>query len=290
MKIGNGIFVFLFFALWSSLTRAAPAQATVRQPTKKTFQVIKANSPTVVSFGENVETKKTIPLKNKFLPVSIKTAVVMSMILAFNSGVINGASLSGLLAKGIIQPTAAVSGAWTNSAVGMAKGITTQVALNAKCIFSYMGGSLLSGLMVPNPSTFKLDVMGTLPLFAFASGLLVIAAHLSDAKDTNFLFLCCIANGISNSLTSTLTANLCRTSHFSGITSDIGTFLGQVLRGNKTNLPKLKVFALLAACFWTGGYISYGLTKRLGSLVLEGSALVHLVFALILGLYTLGIV
>ena len=95
-----------------------------------------------------------------------------------------------------------------------------------------------------------------------------------------------MANGITNSLSSTLTANL----HFSGITSDIGTFAGQVLRGNKANLMKLKTFALLAACFWVGGYLSYGLTESFGNVVLEGSALVHLVFALYLGLKKFGMV
>jgi hypothetical protein len=289
MKIANGIFGAVCFALLSTLTGGAPAQATVKKPVTKTFQTVKSKTPVSVSLG-GVKTRKTVVPLKKFLPVSVKTAVAMSMILAFNSGVINGACLSGLLAGGKIQPTAAVTGAWTNSAVGIAKGISAQFALNAKCILSYMGGSLLSGLMVPTPSTFNLDVPGSLPLFAIASGLLVFAAHLSDAKNMNFLFLCCIANGISNSVTSTLTANLCRTAHFSGITSDIGTFLGQVIRGNKTNLPKLKVFALLAACFWVGGYISYGVTESFGSVVLEGSALVHLVFALFLALKSFGIV
>jgi uncharacterized membrane protein YoaK (UPF0700 family) len=212
------------------------------------------------------------------------------MVLAFNSGIVNGATLSGLLAEGTKQATSAVTGAWTNSALGAAKGLSSQFALNAKCILSYMGGSMISGLMVPSPTAFKLDVSGSLPLFALASGLLVSAAAMADAKNLNYLFFCCLANGIQNSLTSTLTANLCRTAHYSGITSDIGTFLGQVLRGNDANLMKLKTFTLLAASFWAGGYLSYGLTETFGNVILEGAALVHLVFALFLGLTTFGIV
>jgi uncharacterized membrane protein YoaK (UPF0700 family) len=211
------------------------------------------------------------------------------MVLAFNSGIVNGATLSGLLAAGTKQATSAVTGAWTNSALGAAQGISSQFALNAKCILSYMSGSMISGLVVPNPSAFKLDVSGSLPLFALASGLLVTAASMADAKNMNYLFLCCLANGIQNSMTSTLTSNLCRTAHYSGITSDIGTFLGQVLRGNKANLMKLQTFALLAASFWAGGYLSYGLTESFGNVVLEGAALVHLVFALYLGLKQFGI-
>ncbi|KAG7368366.1 membrane protein [Nitzschia inconspicua] len=290
MKVAHGILSAVLLALLSSLNGGVSAQATVSKPATKAFQAVKAKSPVSVSFGAGgIEKKEKIP-SQAFLSVSTKTAVAMAMVLAFNSGVINGACLSGLLAEGTKQATAAVTGAWTNSALGMAKGASGQFALNAKCILSYMCGSLISGLMVPNPTSFKLDITGSLPLFALASGLLVVAASLADAKNINYLFLCLLANGISNSLTSTLTANLCRTAHMSGITSDMGTFLGQVLRGNKTNLMKLKTFATLAACFWAGGYVSFGLTESFGNVVLEGSALVHLVFALFLGLKMFGIV
>jgi len=284
MKIsGSGIFSVVLLVLFASASSVS-AQATA---SKRAFQPVNINKPNVsVSFGK-VEKKE--PSKT-FLSFSTKSAVAMSMVLAFNSGIVNGACLSGILAEGTKQATAAVTGAWTNSALGIAKGASAQFALNAKCILSYLGGSLISGLMVPNPSAFKLDVVGSLPLFALASGLLVTAATMAGAKNGNYLFLCCVANGIQNSLTSTLTSNLCRTAHFSGITSDMGTFLGQVLRGNKTNLMKLKTFALLAASFWAGSFLAYGLTESFGSVVLEGTALVHLVFALFLGLKTFGVV
>jgi uncharacterized membrane protein YoaK (UPF0700 family) len=148
---------------------------------------------------------------------------------------------------------------------------------------------MISGLVVPRPTAFKLDVTGSMSLFAMASALLVTAAGLASSSDIRYLFLCCVANGIQNSLTSTLTANLCRTAHVTGITSDMGTFLGQSLRGNKENMLKLKTFALLGACFWTGGYLAFGLTKNYGTSVLEGTAMIHLLFALLLGLKAFGI-
>ena len=284
MKISCGFLSSILLVLVSSAANnVVNGQATV---SKRAFQPPSISKPNVsISFGQ-VEKKTS---NKKFISVSTKTAVMMSMVLAFNSGIVNGATLSGLLAAGTKQATSAVTGAWTNSALGAAQGISSQFALNAKCILSYMGGSLISGLVVPNPTAFKLDVTGSLPLFALASGLLVTAASMADAKNMNYLFLCCLANGIQNSLTSTLTANLCRTAHFSGITSDIGTFLGQVLRGNKANLMKLQTFALLAASFWAGGYLAYGLTDSFGNVVLEGAALVHLVAALYLGLKQFGI-
>ncbi|KAL3925486.1 MAG: hypothetical protein SGILL_000378 [Bacillariaceae sp.] len=288
MKIASGILTTALVAFASSMTGGVAAEVPVpimsQQPIRKAFAPVKET--VAVSF---VGGGATAPSK-KYLSVSTKSAVAMGMVLAFNSGVINGACLSGLLAEGTKQATAAVTGAWTNSALGVAKGASSQTALNLKCILSYMGGSFISGLAVPTPSTFQLDVSGSLPLFGLASGLLVAAAALAGEKNGNYLFLCCIANGISNSITSTLTANLCRSAHFSGITSDIGTFLGQFLRGNKTNVLKLKTFALLGASFWAGSFFSYGLTESYGNVILEGTALVHLIFAAFLGMKMFKIV
>lgn len=283
MKIFSCGFLSVLLLAVASLTRGSQAQiAAATKPIKKTF--------TTISIPPKPASSKAVQKASpKLLPISTKMAVGLGMILAFNSGIVNGACLSGLLAEGTKQATAAVTGAWTNSALGMAKGNSAQFLLNAKCILSYMGGSMISSLLVPRPTPFVLDVNRSLPCFAIASGLLVGAASLAEAKNINYLFLCCLANGIQNSLTSTLTGNLCRTAHYSGITSDLGTFLGQVLRGNTANLLKLKSFALLAACFWAGGFLSFGLTESFGSVVLEGAALTQLMFALVLGLKAFGV-
>ena len=236
--------------------------------------------------------------RSSFIPISNKAAVGMGMILAFNSGVINCSCLSGLLAEGMKQGTAAITGAFTNSAIGAASMLhssstttssaaANQFILNGKCILSYLGGSMISGLIIPRPKAFELHIKKSLSIFVIAFGILTSASILANTSNINYLFLCCLANGIQNSFTSTLTANLCRTSHFTGTTSDMGTFLGQVLRGNMQNLSRLSSIFLLAVSFWVGSFVSFGLTKSYGSTVLFGSALIHLAFALYLvGLQT----
>lgn len=232
--------------------------------------------------------------EKSMLSVSTKAAVTMGMVLAFNAGVINSATLSGLLSEGTKQASAAVTGAWTNSALGAASLMAStssaassaaihQFLFNAKCIVCYMFGSVISGLLTPKPQAFKIDVPKSLSTFAIASGLLTTASVLSRASNINYLFLCCLATGIQNSFTSTMSANMCRTCHFSGLTSDMGTFLGQVLRGNLTNMSRLKTSALLCASFWTGGFLAFASLKKFGSTVLLGTAMVHLAFASYLG-------
>mmetsp|Transcript_12495 Transcript_12495/g.17214 ORF Transcript_12495/g.17214 Transcript_12495/m.17214 type:complete len:196 (-) Transcript_12495:251-838(-) len=52
-------------------------------------------------------------------------------------------------------------------------------------------------------------------------------------------------------------ANLIRTTHLTGTSTDIGLFLGQVLRGNFTNAWKLGVLTSLAISFWLGSFVSF---------------------------------
>jgi hypothetical protein len=203
-------------------------------------------------------------------------AVVMGLLLAFNSGFINGCCLSGAVAAdGSKQAVAAVTASWTNSAMGLASGNVAQFQFLAKVIMSFISGSAISGFLNPRPTPFLFDGSSQYgsSLFIAAALLCVAAGQLQDADSvkTGF-YLAAMANGIQNSVTSTLTQNLCRSSHFTGISSDMGTFLGQILRGNQENLFKLQVFMGLSVCFWLGGYVSFEASKQYESSCLFLSA------------------
>ena len=172
------------------------------------------------------------------------------------------------------------TGAWTNSALGYATGNNDQFLFNARCILSYMAGSAIAAILSPNPSAFEIPSTVS-PTFLVGAALLYWSSKMAGTEDgESFIYLAAIANGIQNSVTSAITGNLVRSAHFSGITSDIGTFLGQVLRGNKQNLMKLKVFCLLGASFWTGGVVSYSVTKEYATTSLLFSAALYVAIAL----------
>jgi len=65
------------------------------------------------------------------------------------------------------------------------------------------------------------------------------------------------ANGIQNGMTSTYSANLIRTTHLTGTSTDIGLIIGQMIRGNMKNLWKFKVLVGLATSFWLGSLLSF---------------------------------
>lgn len=243
--------------------------------------------------GRIAEPKATVPTKAASLVAtshrgggkdSQKASIVLGLILALNSGFINGCCLSGAItANKSSQAVAAVTASWTNSALGAASGNNSQFQFLGKVILSFISGSAIAGFFNPKPSLFSVDRSEYGVSLAIGAALMVVASKLvqkMDSVKTAFL-LCAMANGIQNSVTSTMTGNLCRTSHYTGISSDMGTFIGQILAGNKANVFKLKVFAALATCFWAGGFVSYGIGKDMGANSLLVSAAVYGLIALL---------
>ena len=84
-------------------------------------------------------------------------------------------------------------------------------------------------------------------------------------------------------MSSIYSANLIRSTHLTGTSTDIGLFIGQIIRGNRTNLWKLVVLISLALAFWLGGvasffvtayFTSYSLLFNAGLFFLIGTSLI----------------
>lgn len=219
---------------------------------------------------------------DKDISLPLSQAVTAGVLLAFNSGFMNGACLAGAIVPGTKQAVAAVTGAWTTSAVGWASGDTKAMTKQLAMILSYAGGSAIAALLDPYPTPFKLNAKAVGPGFLLCSLLTYLASTKASAGETTLIIfsLAAIANGLQNSITSVASGNLIRTAHYSGMTSDMGTFLGQYLRGNKANFYKLKTNLALALAFWGGGALSFFATEKYASSTLMFSAIAYALFGL----------
>ena len=204
-------------------------------------------------------------------PPSQGALVNLGCLLAANSGFLNGLALSGLLAERQ-QAVAAVTGAYTTSAIAAAEGKVGFLLLQFKVIAAYFGGSLWNGLMNPNGIEWSKK-----PNALAVAALLVFVGALDYVATERFFVLLAIALGLQNSWTSMLIkGNVLRTAHISGMTSDMGTILGQVLRGNTVDAWKFSIFARLAASFWTGGFLSILASKKYTEISFLGSVGIYL--------------
>ena len=205
--------------------------------------------------------------------------------LSFNSGFLNGVFLSGVLGK--VQAVGPVTDSWTKNALSFATGDVSRAMFVTGVLMSFGTGAFLNGLMNPNPELFDLKQrnkpLGVAAIFMAVSASLVYRAHLSASPvpDAAF-FLVCAANGMQNSFSSQTTSNLCRTSHFTGTTTDMFTILGQRLRGNTFKQERIPIYAGLTAMFWLGGFFGTKWTRTLqhASVCLALSSLFYLVSAI----------
>lgn len=222
--------------------------------------------------------------------VSRSTLVNLSCMLAMNSGFLNGVGLSGVLGK--VGSISAVTGTFTNAAVAYSIDLSP-VAMGAVLVtpLCYMLGSALNGWW-NYQTTQGLDMAQltygqTRPLIV--AGTLVTLANMllqqQVVAPSVALAMLTFAVGMQNSWTSMiLQGNLLRTAHFSGIVSDFGTVLGQVLHGNTANAFKLPMFGRLAVSFWMGGMMSVLGVRKFG--ILTASNCLMASSLLYLGLWT----
>ncbi|KAI2509876.1 DUF1275-containing protein [Fragilaria crotonensis] len=144
--------------------------------------------------------------------------------------------------------------------------------LQFKVIAAYFGGSLWNGLLNPKGIEWSKK-----PNALVIAALLVFVGALDYVATERFFVLLALALGLQNSWTSMLLkGNVLRTAHFSGATSDMGTILGQVLRGNTVDAWKFSIFGRLAASFWTGGFLSILASKKYTEVSFLGSVALYL--------------
>ena len=123
----------------------------------------------------------------------------------------------------------------------------------ALTVASFVLGAMLSGIVVQQ-STLRLGRRYGVALL-LESMLLFAAVPLLDASDSLGLYLASIAVGLQNGMVSAYSGMIIRTTHVTGIFTDIGIYLGHLLRRLPVDTLRLRVCVLVAACFMLGGAI-----------------------------------
>ena len=182
-------------------------------------------------------------------------SIGLGLSMAFSAGYANGVCLSGFLNDdpegSVKQSVAGVTGLYTNSAIFIGERQYYQASFMFGTIFSVMGGAFLSAILNPYPIAFEISPRYGLT-FLMASFFMTLGATEALHNNRREFYFTAIANGIQNGVSSMYSANLLRTSHLTGTTTDIGLFLGMAIRGNRTNNWKLYILIGLAVSFWLG--------------------------------------
>lgn len=155
----------------------------------------------------------------------------------------------------------------------------------AAMIAAFVGGAMLGGLIVQD-STLRLGRRYGVAL-SIESLLLVAAVPLFRQHHLAGPVVAAAAIGLQNAMATTYSGALVRTSHVSGMFTDLGIMLGHALRGLPLARRRLALCSLVIAFFFAGGVAGALLFARLGyatlylpALLTGGAALGYLAYRL----------
>lgn len=172
-----------------------------------------------------------------------------SFVLALVAGLVNSIGLLGFKHQSVSH----LSGTATLLGTGVINSSFSDTFHLAIILFSFLVGSIISGYFIRSDS---------LKLGRNYSGLLLLEAilllgslyFLSESSD-NGHYLASAACGLQNALATTYSGAIVRTTHVTGIFTDLGIMLGSRLRGDLFDKRKALLFLLIIAGFIFGGIL-----------------------------------
>ncbi|WP_300372795.1 YoaK family protein [Fusobacterium sp.] len=131
--------------------------------------------------------------------------------------------------------------------------IDKEVFQLAVALFFFMLGNILAGLFI-GERHFSLRKRYGL-IFMILGTFIALIFHLAHGNKS-FAYLLSIAVGVQNGLFITYKGILVRTSHLTGALSDLGVYIGYLLRGKQFDTWKIFYYTLSLFSFFFGGVIS----------------------------------
>jgi len=118
-------------------------------------------------------------------------------------------------------------------------------------LLSFLFGSIIAGFLL-HGSTLKLGRYYDTALF-LESALLLIALWFLSVGSPYGQFFSSAACGLQNALATTYSGAVIRTTHVTGIFTDLGIMLGEFMRGDALDKRKAKLFLIIIIGFIFGG-------------------------------------
>lgn len=167
--------------------------------------------------------------------------------LAFVAGIINVVGLLGFERQAVTHLT----GTTSMLAAALAS-FDGRASLHfAAIIGSFIAGTVLSGFLIQD-STLQLGRRYGVALL-LESGLLCVAVPLLTRNSMFGIYCAACACGLQNAMVSTYSGAVVRTTHISGMFTDLGIFLGHTLRGLPVDMRRLRLCFLIISGFLCGG-------------------------------------
>ncbi|MGL6314541.1 YoaK family protein [Vibrio sp. WXL103] len=179
-----------------------------------------------------------------------------AFLLAFVAGCINAIGLLGFEHQSVshLSGTATLIGA---SLLNHTPSVTLHLT---GVVVAFFAGAALSGVLLPSTAV-KLGRHYDTAL-AIEALLLLIAMYLLANDSFYGHFAASAACGLQNAMVTTYSGAIVRTTHLTGIITDLGIMLGSMLRGESFNRRRVLLFSLITLGFISGGAVGAYLFSR----------------------------
>jgi uncharacterized membrane protein YoaK (UPF0700 family) len=169
--------------------------------------------------------------------------------LALIAGSVNAIALRGFNHQGVSH----LSGSSTLLGVELAAGNLPEVLHLALILLSFVFGAVVSGFVIGGES-LRLGRRYGVALLA-ESALLLSAMIFLNRGSLLGHYLASGACGLQNAMTSTFSGAVVRTTHVTGLFTDLGVTLGLWLRGQQADQRRVVLYFTLIAGFILGGVL-----------------------------------
>lgn len=199
----------------------------------------------------------------------------LTWILAFSAGNINVVGILGTSRHAITHLT----GTTSLLAIALSESDIAAVLHFLGAILAFVFGAVLSGIIIQDVS-FKIGRRYPISLL-LVSVLLFISLRLLKANQALGVYTAACACGLQNAMMTTFSSATIRTTHLSGMFTDVGIYIGHALRGLPVDLLRLKLCGTIISGYFAGGVLGGILFKRMSYDALNVSVVMAL-FAAIL--------
>lgn len=150
-------------------------------------------------------------------------------------------------------------------------------------IVSFLGGAVLSGFIIQR-QTLRLGRRYGVAL-GCEGVLLAVAALLMRRHLEAGSYFASAAFGLQNAMATTYSGAILRTTHVTGMVTDLGAILGHALRGLEIDLARVRLYLLILGSFVSGGVLGGVLFRTVGTDALFYPAAITFIAAAVYGGY-----
>lgn len=179
-------------------------------------------------------------------------------VLAFSAGCVNATALMGFTKLAVSH----VTGNVTLFSAAIVHGDWSTFVFITASLLSFLLGAIISGFVVGQAS-LKLGRRYGRALFLEAA-LLSLSVYFFLHHDYLGQLMAAMACGLQNAMVATYSGAVIRTTHLTGLTSDMGATIGNWIAGRKISKPTLVFQAIIWYCFCGGAALGAFLYSYIG--------------------------